>query len=254
MADLALKFGKKAAFHDPRTLKFELYVTPELPAPADSYSSLDRISKNLGITDPIPLFPIDGNDVKGDCTIAGAAHLVTNWRGLIGQNYVPPASVVIAKYDELTGGADEGLVLLNVLKYWKKYGLFGDTIGGFVSVNYHDPVHIKQAISLFGGVYTGFIVQKNAVVDFENGKTWEAGPPDLDEDGNKQGHCVDGIDYKPGLYKLATWGGFQWASQGWVGAMVDEMYVTIPPEMMDEKFVPGFDVALLKQDIYSIAA
>ena len=244
------KFGKKPAVHDPRTLKFAAYLKPSLPPAPDAYSSLDRIATNLNLPDATPLFPLDGNDTKGDCTICGAAHLVTNWRGLIGLNYVPPENDVVTKYFEMTGGEDSGLVLLDVLKYWRKYGLFGDTIGGFVKVDHNNIEHIKLAIYLFGGVYTGFIVQQNAIQDFENGIPWTAGPPDPEGGG----HCISGMAYRNGLFRFATWGAFQDADESFLKSCVDEMYAVIPPEASSEKFDPGFDLATLQKDIYAIAA
>src|SRR4051812_24088189 len=64
------RFGKHPPKVDYRTLRFRTYATPALAAPPPSANVVDRVLKNLHTTNVSDLFPMDGNDVLGDCTIA----------------------------------------------------------------------------------------------------------------------------------------------------------------------------------------
>ena len=70
----AYRFGKHPPKVDYRTLRFKNYLTPEIAAPPATYNVLTSVYQKLQTTDPTKLFPIDGNDAYGDCTIAALAH------------------------------------------------------------------------------------------------------------------------------------------------------------------------------------
>jgi hypothetical protein len=242
------RFGKKLPKRDLRTLKFAKYVHPDLPPPPPAYSSLKRLSDKLGTTDFPSLFPIDGNDRYGDCTMAGVAHNETLYNGLIGKRYIPAAEDVIKTYLDLSGGQDNGLVMLDVLKYWKNHGINGHKILGFAKIGVHDTDNVKRAITMFGSIYLGFQVQENAIPDFEAHKPWEPGEPD------GGGHCVDDPEYDENFHTLITWGNLQKGTWPWWNQMVDEAYGVIPEEAEDPNFAPGFDIATLLRDLDLIAA
>ena len=56
-----------------------------LPPPPASADTLPRLYSKLKTSDPTKLFPMDGNDTLGDCTIAALAHAVTIYEGLVGK-------------------------------------------------------------------------------------------------------------------------------------------------------------------------
>ena len=240
------RFGKHAPKLDYRTLRFRDYVTSDLTPPPPSYSSLKRVYQSLKIDDPTKLFPMDGNDSLGDCTCAALAHAVTADRGLIGTERIMSKDDVIKLYEKLTGGPDTGLNELDVLKYWRKNEITGDKILAYVSIDPKNHKHIEQAIHLFGGVYLGFQVQKNAIADFDARKPWTAGPL------TKDGHAVYavGYDHTKGVTVL-TWGNTQEATWAWWDECVDEAYAILPPEAKDKKFA-GFDITQLQVDLESV--
>ncbi|MEI9934765.1 MAG: hypothetical protein WDM71_07930 [Ferruginibacter sp.] len=84
----ALRFGKHAPKNDYRTLRLKKYLTSKLPAPPASFDVLSRVYSKLKISDPTKLFPMDGNDKLGDCTIAALAHADTVFNGLIGKKKI----------------------------------------------------------------------------------------------------------------------------------------------------------------------
>src|SRR5207249_9805310 len=66
------RFGMHPPKVDYRTLRFQSYLKAGIAAPPASYNVLDTVYKNLKSSDSAKLFPMDGNDTIGDCTICGA--------------------------------------------------------------------------------------------------------------------------------------------------------------------------------------
>src|SRR5260370_34801841 len=79
------RFGKHPPKTDYRTLRFRNYLTPGLPPPPPDLNTLMRVYDHTHISDPTKLFPMDGNDTLGDCTIAALAHAITVFGGMAGQ-------------------------------------------------------------------------------------------------------------------------------------------------------------------------
>jgi hypothetical protein len=72
------RFGKHPPKVDYRTLHFRNYALPGIAAPPSTYNVLTAsVYPKLKTTDPTKLFPMDGNDTLGDCTIAALAHAET---------------------------------------------------------------------------------------------------------------------------------------------------------------------------------
>ncbi|HZS91977.1 MAG TPA: hypothetical protein VFE42_31395 [Chloroflexota bacterium] len=241
------RFGKHPPKIDYRTLRFSTYLTPALAAPPASYDALTRVYQNLGTSDPTKLFPIDGNDTLGDCTIAALAHAVTTYRGLVGKERIMSRQAVTKLYFHLTGGVDSGLNELDVLNYWQQHRVSGDEILAYVAVSPKNHTHVQQAIQLFGGVYLGFQVQQNCVQEFQAGQPWTPGPLTND------GHAVFAVGYDQNEVTVLTWGNTQRGTWDWWDECVDEAYALLPPEAGDPGFAPGFNIAQLKADLADVA-
>ena len=112
---IGYRFGKRPPKNDYRTLRFRNYVTAALAPPPAAFNDLDRVYDSLHTTDPTQLFPMDGNDRYGDCTIAALGHAITVYRGLIGTRRIMTERAVLKLYMHLTGGVDSGLNELDVL-------------------------------------------------------------------------------------------------------------------------------------------
>jgi hypothetical protein len=241
------RFGKHPPKTDYRTLRLGDYLTAQLAAPPASYDVLARVYDNLHKSDPTALFPMDGNDTLGDCTIAALGHAITVYRGLIGKTSVPPQQTLVKLYMHLTGGVDSGLNELDVLNYWRQHGVSKEKILAFVSVGTKNQTHIKQAIQIFGGVYLGFQVQANCLQDFNNHVPWTPGP--LTQDG----HAVYAVGYDSTGLTVLTWGNTQKATWAWWDECVDEAYAILPQEAESAKFAQGFNFAQLRQDLNAVA-
>src|SRR6266853_5507370 len=100
----AHRFGKHPPKQDYRTLRLKNYLTSTLAAPPASYDALPRVYQKLNTADPTKLFPMDGNDTLGDCTIAALAHAETVYNGLVGKEKILGEKSVVKTYMHLTGG------------------------------------------------------------------------------------------------------------------------------------------------------
>jgi hypothetical protein len=241
------RFGKHPPKVDYRTLRFRDYATAALAQPPASFSVLPRVYSNVHVSNPTTLFPIDGNDRLGDCTIAALAHAVTTYRGLIGQERIMQSKTVVKLYMKLTSGVDSGLNELDVLNYWRQHSAGGDKLLAFISVDPRNHTHIQQAINLFGGVYLGFQVQENCVEEFRDHQPWTPGRLTTD------GHAVFAVGYDPDQVTVLTWGNTQQGTWAWWDECVDEAYALLPPEAQKPDFAPGFDIAQLEVDLNAVA-
>ena len=242
------RFGKHPPKADYRTLRFKNYLTPGLSPPPAELNVLARVFDNLHIGDPTRLFPIDGNDRLGDCTIAALAHAVTVFRALADREIrVMSKECAVKLYMKLTGGVDTGLNELDVMNYWRKTRVEGDRILAFAKIDPKNHSHVQQAIRLFGGVYLGFQCQKNCIEDFDAKKPWMPGPLTHD------GHAVFAVGYDPNLVTVLTWGNTQQGSWAWWDECVDEAYAILPPEAAQPGFAPGFDFVQLEADLKAVA-
>lgn len=242
------RFGKHPAKNDYRTLRFKNYITPGLAAPPASFNVLTKVDQKLKSSNPTTLFPMDGNDTLGDCTIAGLAHATTVYNGLLGKEKIMPKASVVALYQKLTGGPDTGLNELDVLKYWGNHKVYGSHILAFVSIDPKNHTHIQQAIDLFDGVYLGFQVQQNAIQDFDARKPWTPGTLTND------GHCVYAVAYDQNGVTVLTWGNTQQGTWAWWDECVDEAYAIVPQQAQNPNFAPGFNVAQLEADLKQVQA
>jgi len=242
------RFGKHPPKIDYRTLRLKDYLSPALAPPPPSYNVLATVYQKLKISDPTKLFPMDGNDTLGDCTIAALAHAVAVYNGLVGMQKIMPKQDVVKLYMLLSGGVDSGLSELDVLNHWQSQSVpGGGKILAFVSVDPKNHTQIQQATQLFGGVYLGFQVQQNCVQEFDAHQPWTPGP--LTQDG----HAVFAVAYDSNGVTVLTWGNTQTATWAWWDECVDEAYAILPPQAKKSDFAPGFNFDQLQTDLAAVA-
>ena len=239
------RFGKHPPKVDYRTLRFKTY-TAAVAAPPPAYNVLTSYPKLN--TDPTKLFPMDGNDTLGDCTLAALAHAETVYEGMIGAHKIMTKSAVVKLYMHLSGGLDSGLNELDVLNYWRQNKVSGDRIVNYVKIEPKNHTHIQQAIQLFGGVYLGFQVQQDCQQQFDNHQPWTPGPLTND------GHAVYAVGYDQNGVTVLTWGNTQQATWAWWDECVDESYAILPPESEKAGFAKGFNFAQLQADLQEVAS
>ena len=242
------RFGKHPPKVDYRSLRLRDYLTNDLPAPPAAVNTLSRVYAKLGTSNPATLFPMDGNDTLGDCTIAALAHAVTTYHGLVGSKDIMAQQAVVKLYMHLTGGVDSGLNELDVLNYWRQHKVAGDRIMAYATINPKNHTHVQQAIEIFGGVYLGFQVQQNCLQEFDNHQPWTPGPLTND------GHAVFAVAYDQTGVTVLTWGSTQQGTWAWWDECVDEAYAILPPEAKTAGFAPGFNFAQLQTDLSAVAS
>jgi hypothetical protein len=246
-AMVTFRFGKHPPKIDYRTLQLKKYLTSELPAPTATYDVLSTVYRKLKISDPTRLFPMDGNDKLGDCTIAAVAHAITVYSGLIAKKKIWGEKNLVKLYLHLTDGIDSGLNELDVLNYWQSHTVDGDRIFAYAGIDVKNHIHIQQAIRLFGGVYLGFQVQENCIEDFQVRKPWTPAPL------TREGHAVFAVGYDKTCVTVLTWGNTQKATWEWWDECVDEAFAILPPEAKKADFDPGFNFDQLKADLKEVA-
>jgi len=237
-------FGKLPARTDYRTPRLRAYLTAALPAPLPAYDAVAAAVARLGYAaDPLGLFPLDFNDQWGDCTIAAAAHATTLFAARAGTENVVGADEVLAIYRSLTGGADNGLAELDVLKWWNANAIGGARLLAFASMQPANHDHIKLAIQLLGACYFGIQVPQSMQDDFESGAVMQAGPLSND------GHAILATGYDADTVSFLTWGGEMKMTWGCWDDCCDEAYVLLPTEAQDPGYAPGLDFAALQADL-----
>ena len=244
---MSYQFGKKTKLTDPRTLQIRKYLdfTALPPLPTQS-ANLSRVYGALGTSDPSVVFPMDGNDTVGDCTIAALAHLVTMINAFMGRKVIPTQQQCLDLYFQLTGGDDTGLDLLTVMNYVRQNGFFGEQpIVAFAEMNLKNKWEFRQVLALFGFAYIGFVVPRKCITQFDAGGPWTPGPLTAD------GHCVVAADYDlaTGLMSVETWGAVIGATWPWESECLDEAYVLLPSEALRPGYMPGFNSELLLDDL-----
>jgi hypothetical protein len=242
---MTLRFGKSPRKSDYRTLRFGSYLDMTvIPPPPPSFNALARTKIGPSVS---TFFPMDGNDLYGDCVVAALAHAETLDHALIGQIKIAPAQDVIDLYFKLAGGIDNGLIVLDTLNYWRKNRALYDQLVAYAGLQPLNHVAVKQAISIFGGCFIGFQVQENAIPDFEAGKAWTPGNLTLD------GHCVYAVGYDADTVTVLTWGNTQKGTWAWWDECVDEAYALLPIESTVTGFSPGFNFNQLRLDLHKVS-
>jgi hypothetical protein len=165
-----VRFGKKPAKRDARNLKLSavLRALPKLP------EEYDFDVKNHGI--PTPIF---GNDTHGDCVIAGRAHQTLRFEDEEQEKILPITDNDVLKEWRLeNGGTEDGLVVLDSLKLWRKRGwkAAGKTyrIKAFAEIDRKSHTEVKRTVYADIGTGLGLLLPDTAMDEFYAGKPWAA--------------------------------------------------------------------------------
>lgn len=220
----ARKLGKLPPRRDPRNLRLARFLGP-LPAPPTSVDWAGKI-------------PVDwtmmGNDVAGDCAFAAAGHAIQTWTGNVGPSpVVLPEAQILDEYSLVTGydgtpSTDNGAVELDVLVHWRHDGFAGQPLGAFLAIHPLNAIEVKQAISLFGGVYLGIGLPITAQTD----TVWDLPPAGLTGDGaagSWGGHAVWVPAYDLAGLTCVTWGSLQRMTWRFLTSYCDEAYALLSP-------------------------
>lgn len=284
-----VKLGKRAARKDPRTLQFANYSASMPATPRVSWHPAPQVA---GYSQRIANLGMLMNDALGDCTCAGAAHMVQAWLQLNGTPYIPLDEQVEALYEAVGGyvpgnpSTDNGAVLLDVLRYWKANGIlpiptlvktvsvesrFSATAGdlgkgggpvpramahdltAFAEVQPTQHEEVRRAIYYFGGAYIGLQLPNSA----QSQDVWDVpmlGPRFNGAPGSWGGHCVNLIDYTDKGVICITWGALKMMTWKFFDTYCDEAYALLSPDWLRKGICPaGFAMDALQEDLAAIA-
>lgn len=208
------------------------------------------------------------NDQLGDCTCAGAGHLIQSWSAAVKPEFVPADADILQAYKAVSGyngnaNTDNGAVELDVLKYWKGTGIALHQIAGFASLDPQNDEHTRQAIWLFGGIYIGLALPQSAQDQIEwdvSDGFWQSikhvFTPALDPTpGSWGGHAVPVLGYDSTGLTCITWGEPLKMTWAFYHKYCDEAYAVLSPDWLqkDSLLSPcGFKLDQLKLDLAGI--
>jgi len=204
---------------------------------------------------PSLTYPMAGNDKIGDCTIAAVVHSDQATASLTKESYTYPGDKAVeAKYFQLTGGQDTGLVETNVLKKWiAKGGLFGHQLAAFAPLHVKHTTVIKQATALCGAVYTGVVIPYIAQQQFADHQPWDLTHTSADDDIDG-GHAVPIVGYNKIGPIVITWGALQQVTWAWWLHFAEEAYAVITSEVKASGQLRGVNFTALEADLAPLRA
>lgn len=228
-----------------------------------SYMNLAELPKappSHSWSTPVGSWPMYDNDLIGDCTAAGYAHMEQCWSKNAGGEYVePPIDQVVDFYKATSGydgtpATDQGADEITVLNYARKVGMAGHKIQAYGGVNPLDAAIVNLSIYLFGGLYLGLALPVTA----QNQTTWsvvDAGDDSMP--GSWGGHCVPVLDYfANGDLLCVTWGTTLQMTRAFFEKYTDQAYALLSPNWLNARGISpsGFDDARLDSDLETLAA
>lgn len=264
------KMGRKRPLARGPRLKFgRLLASGLVPAPP----TLNDYVRGASAPIYASMEDILGNDQYGDCTCAGAGHILdvlransaaaSLWRPATRLDALAFYSrVTDPPFDPVTGANDSGADEQTVLNVWKQNGFFADGTGkiaAYAAVDPTDIEEIKQAIWLNGNVYFGVGLPDAWVspMPSKSGFVWDV---DGDSDPNN-GHCFIGYGYNDQGVFIDTWGTYgtvTWAAVAayCAAAVGGDLFTVFGPDWINtitQKSPSGFNATVLEQYIQELS-
>jgi hypothetical protein len=222
------KLGRIHDHYPPPVSDLATYATKPLPAPAASVAIPSIAGNNR--TD----WGMLGNDQWGDCTIAGADHVIEADSAVATQPFtLPSLNAVEHEYFGLTGGPDSGLVLSKVLKAWRASGMFTNKLAAYAPVQVTNTTLLQQCIEWFGTAYVGVNLPQPAEGQFnpDGSGIWDLTGTAADQQ-IEGGHCIVLVAYDGEYLYAVTWGAIVSVTYGWWARYGDEAWATITQEFV----------------------
>jgi len=230
----------------------ETYATKPIPTPPPTF----EVPGQAEIHEGVEVYPLDGNDIVGDCTIAGMDHFFRAQAKLYNCKYSDPStSALKSKYFHLTGGQDSGLNEEFVLNTFHKESFFGSKVEAFAPVSTTSLLQWHQSIAFYGGLYLGIRCPESARRAFQKElETKTVVPWTYEGEETEDGHCVVALGYGPnGGLHCATWGGIAVLTPSFLAHYLDEAWVILSSELVEAKGdTLGLNIEALKEDISHI--
>lgn len=237
------KLGKLPA--RPDSVAFKLSAFAKLATPPKRYGHYKLVGKDWQML---------GNDMYGDCVLAGAAHETVLWNKEAKKEAVFNTDVVLDAYSAVTGfdrsdpSTDNGTDMEEAAKYRRKVGVNDQSgsphkIGAYLALKPKSTTQLKQAVSNFSAVGIGFFFPSSAMDQFNADKPWTY-------KGNSEilgGHYVPVVGYNKTYLYVVTWGRVQKMSWAFYKKYNDESIAYLSEERLtDGKSIDGLDLKALQ--------
>jgi hypothetical protein len=250
-------YGRRTPKRAP-ALKFSRFHTGKVPAHPDAVDYLARLTA----------WAMLGNDVAGDCVAVTWANIRRLLTFILGAEYYPTQDEVWAIYKTQNPGFDPngdpdvngpgsahdgGMDIQTLLEYLVKHGgPDGKKALAFAKVDPTAPDEVKAAISIFGFVWTGIIVQQANEQEFNEGKPWDYHRSSPDAGGHSVitgGYGAPGVAPLGGDERFITWAEETSFTDRYWSRNVEEAWVVIFEEHLQHPaFQEGVDLAALASD------
>lgn len=245
-----MRLGKTPAREDARTLRMAKYLVGPvtIPPPDADWSS------------PVNNWRMFGNDVVGCCTRAAQGHAIQTWEAP--KDVAPSDTSILSAYSAISGydpgvpATDRGANMLDALNDWRKVGLDGHRIHGYVKLDAGDRSHVMATIQMFGGIYVGAQLPRAT----QGRDVWIASSrlsrPEEYLPGSWGGHTFWVAGYSQAGIVVVSWGRLFHASWQWWIDYVDEAYAVLGQDWADEgRPAPsGLDLSALRADLSALGA
>jgi len=247
MANLnQMKLGKLPVKYDARTLKLSKYLL-EPPPPPPQFSCQSKVAD----------WGMMLNDELGDCTCAAAGHMVQQWTTYASTEKIIPDNQILKAYMQVSGyvpgepNTDNGAVVLDVLKLWRKKGIGGHKILAYAALKPGNLLELKQAISIFGNVYLGIELPVSAQDQNECWAVPSKGPIQDGLPGSWGGHAIPAVMYDDVAIGIITWGQLMYLTPQFYRTYVTEAYAVLSNDWLQKNGLSPthFDLATLKSDL-----
>jgi hypothetical protein len=180
-----------------------------------------------------------------NCTFAGRQHyrMAKSARGQEVETW-ETSNQLVEEYLTYDRGVDQGANIAKLLLHWFHVG----KIVAFAPVDHTDRTKLDAALAAFTGVYCGVSLTDDADELFSGHQPWTVA--DGQRSDPNDGHCVllvkaDGHS----LDGYVTWGADQAATTGWTAECVEEAWVIITQEDVDNH---NIDIDALRGDIEAL--
>ena len=243
------KLGKAPVKKDKRNLKLVAFLKRIPPVPKE----WDFDIANSRISIPTPLF---GNDVYGDCVVAGRAHQTLRFEVVEQKKLIAITDQdVLHEYWKEEGGTgpnfDKGLIVLDSMKLWRSKGWRAAkqkySIHAFAQIDQTKQAEVKAAIYLLTGAGAGVALPKSADAQITAGKIWDVTNGPDSKPGSWGGHYV----YLSGYTELGpmciTWGRKQQMTWAFLHKYCDELYGIVDNK---DRFVKNSPIDVDKLESY----
>lgn len=215
--------------------------------------------QDFGHESLVPDWQMLGNDMAGDCYVAGVTHGFMLWHAETGVPVSFSTQSAIQYYQELTeefngqpfdpsladpitgeNPTDTGIAVAQALPLLRTVGIPDDSgnshkIGAFLKLRPGNVNELRYAAKYFDGVLLGVRFPTQWMDIFSGGgRVWPALPrPNYDG-----GHCISCVAFRGGYPKVITWGQPVELTAAAYEETCDEAYAVLS----EEKLINGFDL------------